>query len=213
MIRMNARVCIIPLVLLSVGVGGAADNSGFLPLFPEDGVPKGWLVRRWDDVSKPAEKAATWRVEDGVLHGSEPRGTWLVSEKEYGDFIFEFEWKLVNAATAAPLCARRFLAIRLLTEWNSRWWIQDIMGHEGAARRIDRQSLSSCCATKAALQAGRVEQYEITCRGASVKVLLNGEVILDVNLDDVPAPTSEPDVRHKCAAHGPLGPELVVMTS
>jgi len=56
------------------------DNSGFCH-YPEDGVPKGWLVRRWDDVSKPAEKAATWRVEDGVLHGSEPRGTWLVSER------------------------------------------------------------------------------------------------------------------------------------
>jgi len=91
---MSARGFITALVLLTIAAASAADNSGFVPLFPEDGVPKGWLVRRWDDVSKPAEKAATWRVEDGVLHGSEPRGTWLVSEKEYGDFILEFEWKL-----------------------------------------------------------------------------------------------------------------------
>src|SRR5882672_4858491 len=91
---MNAKASTIPLVLFSIAVVAADDNSGFAPLFPEDGIPKGWLVRRWDDVSKPAEKAATWRVENGVLQGSEPRGTWLVSEKEYGDFILEFEWKL-----------------------------------------------------------------------------------------------------------------------
>jgi len=91
MIRMNIRVAIIPLVLLSVAVGTADDNSRFAPLFPQDGVPKGWLVRRWNDVRKPADAATTWRVENGILHGSEPRGTWLLSEKEYGDFILEFE--------------------------------------------------------------------------------------------------------------------------
>ena len=91
MIRMNIRVAIIPLVLLSVAVGTADDNSRFAPLFPQDGVPKGWLVRRWNDVSKPADAATTWRVENGILHGSEPRGTWLLSEKEYGDFILEFK--------------------------------------------------------------------------------------------------------------------------
>src|SRR3954454_9524828 len=27
-----------------------AADKGFVPLFPEDGVPKGWSVRNWDDV-------------------------------------------------------------------------------------------------------------------------------------------------------------------
>jgi hypothetical protein len=36
-------------------------------------------------------------------------------------------------------------------------------------------------------------KYEITCRGASVKVLLNREVILDVNLDEQTSSTKRHD--------------------
>src|SRR5438876_850180 len=105
---MNSKFTLPFLALFSVNALAAEENSGFVPLFAEDGVPKGWLVRRWDDVSKPAEKASVWRVESGLLRGSEPRGTWLLSEKEYGDFVLEFEWKLGergNSGTAlrAPL--------------------------------------------------------------------------------------------------------------
>src|SRR5688500_12134415 len=59
----------------------AAGPDGFVRLFPEDGVLRGWLVRQWDDVGKAAAAEVKWEVKGGVLHGSEPRGTWLVSEK------------------------------------------------------------------------------------------------------------------------------------
>jgi hypothetical protein len=36
-------------------------------------------------------------------------------------------------------------------------------------------------------------KYQITCRGASVKVILNGEAILDVNLDRQTRPTKRHD--------------------
>src|SRR4051812_30073701 len=83
-------------------------TAGFVALFPKDGVPEGWLVRNWDDVKNKPEAGVHWRVENGVLHGSEPRGTWLLSEREYGDFILEFEWRIGergNSGTAlrAPL--------------------------------------------------------------------------------------------------------------
>jgi hypothetical protein len=90
-------------------LGFAADaESGFTMLFPKDGVPEGWVVTEWNDLAKPAAAGVQWKVQNGVLHGSEPRGTWLVSEKEYGDFILEFEWKLGergNSGTAlrAPM--------------------------------------------------------------------------------------------------------------
>src|SRR5215208_5119931 len=77
----------------------------FVPLFPSEGVPKGWLVRNWDDLKKPADPAAVWKVEQGVLHGSNPRGTWLISDKEYGDFILEYEWKLGERGNSG--CALR----------------------------------------------------------------------------------------------------------
>src|SRR5438105_3022900 len=92
--------------VLSARAAGAAEE-GFVPLFPEDGVPKGWIVGQWNDVSKPAP-GAEWTVKDGVLHSSEQRGNWLMSTKEYGDFILEFEIKLTErgnsgVALRAPL--------------------------------------------------------------------------------------------------------------
>src|SRR5687767_14253165 len=63
------------------------SESGFENLFPHDGVPQGWLVRDWADVKNPPPSGALWRATNGILHGSEPRGTWLVSEKEYENFI------------------------------------------------------------------------------------------------------------------------------
>src|SRR6185436_906068 len=81
------------LLASSLSAADKKSGSGWAPLFPEEGVPKGWSVRTWDDVANPA-KECVWKVEKGVLNGSEPRGTWLVSDKEYGDFQLEFEWKL-----------------------------------------------------------------------------------------------------------------------
>src|SRR4051812_15905930 len=94
--------------LLALACSAAEGKSEFIPLFPRDGTPEGWLVRKWDNLKNPADEGVRWKVEKGVLHGSEPRGTWLISEKEYGDFILEFEWKLgergnSGVALRAPL--------------------------------------------------------------------------------------------------------------
>src|SRR5882762_5406173 len=103
--RLFSTVALIVMILAGVSVSRGGDSTGFIPLFPKDGVPEGWVVRRWDDVSKPAETNAVWKVENGVLHGSNPRGTWLMSEKEYGDFVLEFEFKLGETGNSG--CALR----------------------------------------------------------------------------------------------------------
>src|SRR5262245_10124619 len=77
-------------------VFGAAGDEAFVKLFPEDGSPKGWVVTEWSDVSKRAPKDVQWQVKDGVLHSGQKRGTWLISEKEYSNFILEFEIKLTE---------------------------------------------------------------------------------------------------------------------
>ena len=53
----------------------------------------GWSVREWNDLSKEV-KGAHWTVKEGILKSDERRGTWLVSDAEYGEFTLEFEIKL-----------------------------------------------------------------------------------------------------------------------
>jgi hypothetical protein len=74
-------------IVLDATPRGAGAEEGFEALFPEDGVPQGWVVRQWSDRQAPADPGVAWQVSDGVLHGSEPRGTWLVSQREYGEVI------------------------------------------------------------------------------------------------------------------------------
>src|SRR5262249_8990226 len=75
------------------------------PLLTEAGpVMTGWTVRDWYDVSRRPRRPADWVVRDGILHGSGETntqgarwvGTWLLSEHEFGDFIFEFEFSFKN---------------------------------------------------------------------------------------------------------------------
>jgi hypothetical protein len=81
------------------------EEEGFVKLFPKDGVPEGWLVRSWSDVARPVDPKVKWRVVNGILHGSEPRGTWLISQRQYGDFILKFDFKLGETGNSG--CALR----------------------------------------------------------------------------------------------------------
>jgi hypothetical protein len=158
----------------------AAALAEWQPLFPEDGVPKGWTVRRWDDVAQPAPDIV-WTVRDGVLHGGEPRGSWLLSEREYGDFELEFEWKLGPRGNSG--CALRvplhgdpaFDGIELQMadlRYNPEAKDSELTG--GIYRAI-----------APARQLYKPEQwnhYRIVLRGSRLFVALNGETIHDRDL-------------------------------
>jgi hypothetical protein len=186
------RPLILPLALLLVSLSvqapptQAQDDKGFVPLFPEDGTPKGWVVRRWNDVKLPADKGVAWKVEKGILHGSMPRGTWLVSEKEYGDFILEFEWKLPERGNSG--CGLRFpmhgdpafdgLELQMV---DPRYYPPD--------QKVTPGELTGSLykAAEPRVQAFKPLEWNrdrITCRGPKVTVELNGQTVLDVNLDE-----------------------------
>lgn len=187
---LSSLVCLWPVASLA-----AETNSAFVDLFPEDGIPKGWVVRKWDDLKAPAAAAVVWKVEKGVLHGSQPPGTWLVSEKEYGDFILEFDWKLgqrgnSGVALRAPMSgdpAFDGLELQMLdpryVPTNSPLGPAEVTGslYRAVPPRVQ------------AFQPLAWNHYRITCRGASVRVQLNGQSILDVNLDQELQPATRHD--------------------
>jgi hypothetical protein len=168
--------------VLSAGAHlSGADLREFVPLFAKDGVPEGWTVRQWDDVSKPASNVI-WKVESGVLHGGEQRGTWLMSEKEYGDFILEFEFKLGERGNSG--CALRapmrgdpaFDGMELQmadVRYNPQAKPSELTG--GLYRAV--------APTKQIYRPTEWNRYQITLKGAQLKVVLNGEVIQDINLE------------------------------
>ncbi len=169
--------------------GGETAKAQWSPLFPDNGVPKGWKVRDWSDVRRPGPDGAHWQVIDGVLHGSEPRGTWLVSEKEYGDFELEFEWKLGRRGNSG--CGLRFpdygdpafdgLELQMV---DPRYYPPEMT--------VPTSELTGSLYRGVApsLQLFKPEawnKYHIRLLGPNVTVKLNGERVLDVNLSEFPA--------------------------
>jgi hypothetical protein len=174
-------------VLASVLLTGGCQHSGisadFAPLFSHEGVPEGWVVRAWNDVRNPAEGNPVWTVENGVLTGGEPRGSWLLSEKEYGDFVLEFEFKLgergnSGCALRAPLYGDpAFDGIELqMADFRYNPEAKDSELTGGLYRAV--------APMKQVYRPTEWNRYRIECRGPRVKVELNGEPILDVNLDE-----------------------------
>jgi hypothetical protein len=171
------------------------STAGFVPLFPKDGIPEGWLVRNWDDVKNSPATNVHWKVENGVLHGSEPRGTWLLSEREYGDFVLEFEWLIGergNSGTAlrAPLFGDPAFDGMELQMVDRRYYPPDMAV---TPAELTGSLYKALAPRIQAYKPMEWNKYQITCRGSSVKVVLNGEIILDVNLDEQKATTKRHD--------------------
>ena len=180
---------------LSLAMAAPEDKSGFVPLFAEEGVPQGWLVRNWDNVKNAPSEGVVWKVQNGVLHGSEPRGTWLLSEKEYGNFVLEFEWKLGergNSGTAlrAPLYGDPAFDGMELQMVDPRYYPPEMSVTPAELTG----SLYKAVPPRAQVyKPAEWNRYQITCQGASVKVVLNGENILDVKLDEQTIPAKRHD--------------------
>jgi Domain of Unknown Function (DUF1080) len=163
----------------------ADERSGaggeFVALFADDGAPQGWLVRRWDDVSQPADGA--WIVKDGVLRSGEPRGNWLMSEREYSDFELEFEFKIgprgnSGLALRAPLAGDpAFDGIELQ--------MADVRYNPDAKDSELTGGLYRAVAPRRQVyQPTEWNRYEITLQGDQLRVVLNGEMIHDLDLGE-----------------------------
>jgi len=172
---------------------GADKAADFAPLFPQDGVPKGWSVRAWDDVKNDGPKGAAWKVQDGVLHGSEPRGTWLVSDKLYGDFVLDFEWKLGERGNSG--CGIRFpdqgdpafdgIEVQMCdARYNNP---------PDGPDKLTGSLYKALAPKKQVYKPTEWNHYVITCQGSKIKVVLNDEVIQDVDLNDYDKPVQRHD--------------------
>jgi hypothetical protein len=184
--RMKVALCLLAFALTIAGAEGGPTDKGFTKLFPKDGIPEGWRVRAWADVADPPPSGAVWKVINGVLHGSEPRGTWLVSEKDYGDFELRFDFKLGERGNSG--CGLRFpgygdpafdgLELQMV---DPRYYPPEM--------KVPASELTGSLYRAVAPKSQRFKpmdwnSYEIVCKGPRIQVKLNGELVQDANLDE-----------------------------
>ncbi len=154
--------------------GGEGPPKGFISLF------NGQDLTGWKATGNPK----VWGTENGTIFVSKGGGGYLMTEKEYSDFVLQFEFrmsKVSNSGVAlrAPLKgnpSRSAMEIQLIDDLN--WKNLKSWQHTGSIYGV-------VPASKIAIkEPGQWNQMTITCKGPHVKVVLNGETLVDANLKD-----------------------------
>ena len=191
---------------LSVAAAEPTAEPKFERLFTRPGVvSEGWVVRNWVDVSEPPKWPVVWDVDaDGILCGTGRYapgttgdrwiGTWLLSERQYGDFILELDFKFKNGgksgnggvALRAPLAgdpAYNGLELQITDERFERSYFPNATSEQlsGALYFVSG-------AKELAYIQGEWNHYRIEMRGPKVKVWLNQRLVQDVDLDTLTKP-------------------------
>jgi hypothetical protein len=180
------------LLLIATLAAPARGDEGFVMLFGEDGPPKGWTVTAWNDLSQPGPMGAVWTVKDGILQTGKTRGSWLVSEKEYGDFVLEFEIKLDKLGNSGvALRAPRkgdpaFEAMELQVadlRYNTKAKPDELTG------AIYR----SLAPSKQVYKPAEWNAVRVELNGPRLKVTINGELVQDHDLSKQDKPSKRHD--------------------
>jgi hypothetical protein len=184
-------------LLLALPACLAQPEPKFTDLFPVDGpVTKGWVVRTWSNIKDAPEWETIWEVRDGMLYGGKSPtrkwvGTWLLSDREYGDFILEVDFKFVNGgatgnggvALRTPLNGRPSYNGMELQITDPRY--EYTLYRYGASDQLTGAIYKVIPPIKQVYNPGEWNHYRIDLRGPQLKVWLNGTLIQDANLDTV----------------------------
>ncbi|RUL89321.1 3-keto-disaccharide hydrolase [Tautonia sociabilis] len=160
--------------LTAVAAPAACPAQEFVPLF------------NGKDLSGWTGATDGYAVEDGILYCIPGSGGKLFTEDEYGDFVLRFEFRLTPGANNG-------IGLRTPTEGDPAYAGMEIQVLDNSAEKYNALQpyqyhgsvYGVVPAKKGYLKpAGEWNSQEISCIGRRVKVVLNGETIVDADLDE-----------------------------
>lgn len=155
------------------------DETGFVSLFDGKSLA-GWTGAK-----------DAYKVEDGVIACVQGTAGNLLTEKEYSDFVIRFEFKLSAGANnglgiRCPNVAKGNLhldgtELQILDNTAEKYKDLKPYQYHGSVYGIQPAKREP----ESLKPLGEWNAQEVTVQGRKVKVVLNGETIVDCNLDDV----------------------------
>jgi hypothetical protein len=141
----------------------------------------------------------SWVVEDGTLalrrefDGKEHNADYLWTKEPYGDFVVELEFKVPERANSGVFLRTADLKDPVFTGIEIQ--VSNSHGRTELSRGGTAGAVYDCLApSKNAIRPpGEWNQMRITCRKARIEVVLNGEAVIDMDLDRWTEPNKNPD--------------------
>jgi len=166
-------------LLIAVACVGSVYAGEFVSLF------NGKDFTGWGGAGKPEQSG--YVIKEGGIIESTKKCRFLITEKEYSNYVFEFEFKLTAGANNGlgihypgkgdP--AYTGMEIQILDNTHPKYAkLKDYQFHGGLYTLV--------AAKKGHLKpVGEWNKEIVTVNGPNVKVELNGVVIMEANLDEV----------------------------
>jgi type 1 glutamine amidotransferase len=163
--------------------GASASGSAMAPDGWEDLFPNG-------DLSGWTYNEGSWVVEDGVLTRKGGGDIW--SKARYGDFILDLEFKLDKETNSGV-----FFRVGDLKNWLHTAIEMQVLDSYGKAvpDKHDCGAIYDCLAPSKNMvkPAGEWNHATLTCKGPRIQVVLNGEQIIDMDLNQWTEAHKNPD--------------------
>ncbi len=168
-------------VALAAASDEGEDESEFVSLFNGKNLD-GWQLRR-------AERKG-YVVEDGLLVCPRGGGGYLFTAREYDDFVLRFEFRMEEGANSG-IAIRCPLLDKKPAYEGTEIQILDNPRYAGKLRPAQYHgSIYDVAPAKvgALKPIGEWNEQEIVCDARRITVRVNGEVVVDANLDSIQAP-------------------------
>ncbi|MFQ5806314.1 MAG: family 16 glycoside hydrolase [Phycisphaerae bacterium] len=135
-------------------------------------------------------KPDAWVVEEGVL--TRKGGSDIWTEDRFGDFILELEFRLDHGTNSGIFF--RTADIRDCVQTGIEIQVLDSYGKDQPGKH-DCGAIYDCAAPRKNMvkKTGEWNHLVLTCRGGMINVVMNGEEIIDMNLDEWTEPHKNPD--------------------
>jgi hypothetical protein len=134
---------------------------------------------------KATGKMDVWGAEKGVIYCQGGGGGWLMTEKEYGDFELRVEYKMPKGGNSgvgirSPLKgdpAYVGMEIQLIDDEGWPGGLQKWQNTGAIYNVVPPKTIKN-------MPIGEWNKITITAKGRQIKVVNNGETLVDANLDD-----------------------------
>ncbi|MHC4505347.1 MAG: 3-keto-disaccharide hydrolase [Planctomycetota bacterium] len=151
------------------------SRPGFEPLFKPD-------------LSDATCRKGSWVFEDGILTPTGGGDIW--TKRRYGDFVLDLEFRCEPKTNSGV-----FLRCKNIRQWLHTTIEVQILQPVGGNRKHSCGAIFDCLAPSKQMikQPGEWNRYEIIAKGSTINAILNGQRVIDMNLDLWTEPHKNPD--------------------
>lgn len=174
---------------MAVFLSSCAEPNASLKSHPTSTVCDGWQALLAEDLSNCVYEPGSWMMENGLLTRMGKGNIW--TKKEYGNFILDLEFKVAKKTNSGLLF--RVADTRHYVQTGIELQVFDSYGKEPG--RHSCGAIYDCLApSKNVVRPhGEWNHMTLTAQDNRINIVMNGEQIIDMDLNDWTEPQKNPD--------------------